>query len=169
MMTQNRRTIAKKWTVHIHLPLIPFKPDSKLIVCEHAETWQSVSTHVLPPAGNITNCLLIKCVVEQNLDELYLQYIWTLQLHYLFYNLSDNLEDFLNRQPTSQSINQSNQSLWLFYLFFTRSLQQEEISQTNSNIYRWRNDSINIKQAVKSSLHHILCIAQGKSNRSEDV
>lgn len=159
MMTQNRRTIAKKWTVHIHLPLIPFRPDSKLSMCVNMQRHDSLLTHtrVLPPAGNITNCLLIKCVVEQNLDELYLQYIWTLQLHYLFYNLSDNLEDFLNRQPTIQSINQSNQSLWLFYLFFTRSLQHEEISQTNSNIYRWRNDSINIKQAVKSSLHHILC------------
>lgn len=72
---------------------------------------------MLPPAGNITNCLLIKCVVEQNLDELYLQYIWTLQLHYLFYNLSDNLEDFLNRQPTIQSINQSIKSKSLIILF----------------------------------------------------
>lgn len=157
MMTQNRRTIAKKWTVHIHLPLIPFKPDSKLSMCVNMQRHDSLLAHTraatswqhhkLPPHQM---CCWTK--PGWTLPTIYLN-----PPPYLFYNLSDNLEDFLNRQPTSQSINQSNQSLGLFYLFFTRSLQQEEISQTNSNIYRWRNDSINIKQAVKSSLHHILC------------
>lgn len=159
MMTQNRRTIAKKWTVHIHLPLIPFRPDSKLSMCVNMQRHDSLLAH--------TCCHQLATSQTASSSNVLLNKTWM----NFTYNISEPSSfiicsttwvitwriSWIDSRPFNQSINQSNQSLWLFYLFFTRSLQQEEISQTNSNIYRWRNDSINIKQAVKSSLHHILC------------
>lgn len=119
MMTQNRRTIAKKWTVHIHLPLIPFKPDSKLSMCVNMQRHDSLLTHTraatswqhhkLPPHQM---CCWTK--PGWTLPTIYLN-----PPPYLFYNLSDNLEDFLNRQPTIQSINQSIKSKsWIILFVF---------------------------------------------------